>query len=171
MDTVPHASAWRLSRVHHIGITVADIERSVRFYRDVLGLTLLRRRSAGAAYIGEQTGYPGARLEVASFTTHPESGITLEIAQYVTHPGPGLEPGTNRPGAAHLCFQVENIHAAYDALRRQGVTFKSAPVAISSGPNEGGFGVYISDPDSFTIELFQPPSPVREVPGQMALMT
>lgn len=57
------AATWRL---HHVGITVSDLERSLHFYRDLLGLTLINRRSSDAAYLGEQTGYAGVRLEVAS---------------------------------------------------------------------------------------------------------
>jgi catechol 2,3-dioxygenase-like lactoylglutathione lyase family enzyme len=55
-------------------------------------------------------------------------------------------------------LQVDDLAATYEALRSQGVEFKSAPVAITAGPNRGGFVVYLHDPDGFTIELFQPPA-------------
>jgi catechol 2,3-dioxygenase-like lactoylglutathione lyase family enzyme len=150
---------------HHVGLTVRDIERSLHFYRDLLGLSLVRRRDADADYLGRQTGYPGVRLKVASLQLgpgpgpdpDPAGGPTLELAQYVTHPGDAADTATNRPGNSHLCFQVADIHALYDALRVQGVLFRSAPVAITAGPNQGGVGVYLSDPDGYTIELYQPP--------------
>ena len=41
-DTQP--AKWQLSDIHHIGLTVSDLERSIQFYRDVLGMTLIRRR-------------------------------------------------------------------------------------------------------------------------------
>lgn len=66
--------------------------------------------------------------------------------------------GTNRPASSHLCFTVGDIRSAYDDLRRKGVRFKSEPVAITSGPNAGGFVVYLFDPDGYTLEIFQPPS-------------
>ena len=81
MQDAVNGAAWHFSQVHHLGLTVTDIERSVRFYRDVLGLTLVRRRSTDAEYIGRQTGYPGARLEIASFRVRPGSGLSLEIVQ------------------------------------------------------------------------------------------
>jgi catechol 2,3-dioxygenase-like lactoylglutathione lyase family enzyme len=155
-------ATWQLSEPHHLGLTVSDIERSVRFYRDVLGLTLMRRRQTDADYVGQQTGYPGVRLEVASFQLSATGRPSLELVQYATHAGPPSDPATNRAGNAHLCFQVDQLHAAYESLRNQGVSFRSPPVAVTSGPNQGGFVVYLLDPDGFTIELFQPPPAAEE---------
>jgi catechol 2,3-dioxygenase-like lactoylglutathione lyase family enzyme len=151
-------ATWQLCGVHHLGLTVSDIERSVHFYRDVLGLTLLRRRSADADYLARQTGYPGVRLEAASFQLAPAGGLVLELVQYLTHAGAETDPATNRAGNTHLCFRVDDIRRAYDALLARGVRFRTPPVAITAGPNEGGFAVYLSDPDHYTIELFQPPA-------------
>ena len=155
MSQSVNLSAWCL---HHVGITVTDIERSICFYRDVLGFALVRRRTADAPYLAEQTGYAGVRLEVASFKPTPSSPQSLELVQYLNHSGGAWKPATNIAGSAHLCFQVDDIHAAYEVLGARGARFKTPPVAITSGPNEGGFGVYIYDPDDFIIELFQPPS-------------
>jgi lactoylglutathione lyase len=78
-----HPLTWQLCGPHHLGLTVSDIESSVHFYRDLLGLTLIRRRSADADYLGRQTGYPGVRLEVASFQLAPDGrpGLGLELVQ------------------------------------------------------------------------------------------
>ncbi len=81
---------------------------------------------------------------------------SLELVQYLTHAGGHREPATNLAGSAHLCFQVDDIHGAYEALKRSWRSVQDAPVAITSGPNEGGLGVYLCDPDGFVIELFQP---------------
>ena len=126
------SAATPLYGLHHVGLTVSDLERSVVFYRDLLGLSLVRRRSADADYLGRQTGYPGVRLEVASFRLAPAGGPTLELVQYVTHAGGATDPATNRAGNSHLCFQVEDIHLAYDALRRRACAF--APLRSPSRP-------------------------------------
>jgi catechol 2,3-dioxygenase-like lactoylglutathione lyase family enzyme len=153
--------AWQLVDLHHVGLTVSDIERSVRFYRDTLGMTLVRRRTADADYIGQQTGFPGVRLEVASFQASPGSRQSLEVVKYATHAGPPCEQATNRAGCAHVCLVVSDLRAAYVSLREQGVRFKTEPVTITSGPNQGGLTVYLFDPDGFVIELFQPPREVN----------
>ena len=54
---------------------------------------------------------------------------------------------------------MTDLRACYAALQAQGVRFKSAPVTIMAGPNQGGLVVYFFDPDGYTLELFQPVQP------------
>ena len=149
---------WRLDDVHHLGLTVADIERSIIFYRDLLGLTLHRRRPhVDNDYVALQTGYDGVVLNVASFKVSADSPQSLEVVQYMNHSGPPAETATNRPGNSHLCLTVNDLRACYADLKAKGVRFKSEPVTITAGPNTGGLVVYFSDPYDYTLELFQPP--------------
>jgi catechol 2,3-dioxygenase-like lactoylglutathione lyase family enzyme len=152
-------SDWQLTGLHHICLTVSDLDRSVEFYRDLLGMTFVGQRETEADYVSQQTGYPGLRLAVASFTINPTSEEIINLVQYMTQSGQPSDQATNRPGNSHVCAFVDDIDAAYRELRAKGVSFQSEPVAITSGPNEGGFVVYLHDPDGYTIELFQPPAP------------
>ncbi len=155
-STLP--AAWRLQRAHHVGITVSDIEQSIAFYHDVLGLDLVGRRSrVDADYVARQTGYPGVQLSVASLRTH-QGGPSIELAQYLNHAGGSTATATNQAGNSHLCLVVTDLRACYAALSAKGVRFNSEPVTVTSGPNEGGLVVYLADPDGYTIELFQPPN-------------
>lgn len=158
MESNPHRG-WRIGAANHVGLTVADIERSIRFYRDTLGMELIRRRPrVDDDYVQRQTGYPGVVLNVASFKPSPNSSVTLEVVQYMTHAGEPADPATNRAGSGHLCLLVDDLKACYEELRAKGVRFKSEPVRITAGPNEGGYVVYFLDPDGYPLELFQPPS-------------
>ena len=149
----------KVESVYHTGFTVSDIERSIEFYRDVLGLQLHRRQQGTAAYLSTITGFDGVTLEIALLQTPDGSGM-LELLQYVSHPAPATDRATNRPGNAHLCFKVADVHQACAELRQRGVHLISAPVEITAGVNKGAFGIYLRDPDGFTIELFQPaPTP------------
>ena len=160
-DATP-ATTWELTDIHHIGMTVSDIDRSVRFYRDVLGMTLIRRRQVSADYVAQQTGYEGVELSVASFKISPDSKQSLEIVQYMNHVGEPSDQATNRPGNSHLCVLVRDFYACYEDLKANDVRFKSEPVTITSGPNKGGMVVYLYDPDGHTIELFQPASGAKK---------
>jgi catechol 2,3-dioxygenase-like lactoylglutathione lyase family enzyme len=146
----------KVESLYHVGFTVSDIERSIEFYRDALGLSLYRRQQGTAEYVGRITGFPGVRLEVALMRLSDGSGM-LELLQYVSHPAPATPRETNRPGNAHLCLKVADIHTAAAELRRRGVTLISDPVEVPAGIHQGAWGLYLRDPDGFTVELFQPP--------------
>jgi len=153
------SNTWQLGRLHHLGVTVADIDRSIEFYRDILGMELVGRRPCvDADYVAKQTGYPGVQLSVASFRVCADSPQTLEVVQYLNCPGEPVDQATNRPGNTHLCILVDDLQGAFDDLSQQGVQFKSDPVTITAGPNEGGLVVYFYDPDGYPMEMFQPPA-------------
>ena len=152
-------TTWKLADLHHLGITVSDIERSISFYRNVLRMELIRRRpSVKTDYVAQQTGYGGLEVSVASFRVSPTSRQTLEVVQYLNRAGEPSDQATNRPGNTHLCLLVNNLRACYAELKEKGIRFKSEPITITSGPNEGGLVVYFFDPDGYTLELFQPPA-------------
>jgi catechol 2,3-dioxygenase-like lactoylglutathione lyase family enzyme len=146
----------KVEALYHVGFTVSDIERSVEFYRDVVGLTLYRRFTGTAPYLGTITGFPGATIEIALLRT-PDGHGMLELLQYVSHPAAATERDTNRPGNAHVAFKVSDIDSACAELRQRGARLISDPVAITAGVHTGGRAVYARDPDGFTIELYQPP--------------
>jgi catechol 2,3-dioxygenase-like lactoylglutathione lyase family enzyme len=147
-----------IAAMAHTGFTVADIERSITFYRDILGLTLVSRQEGQRPYLAVITGLPGVYLKTAYLKVTPAADHVLELLEYTSHPAPPTPRETNRPGNAHLCFRVADIGAAYHTLRAQGVTFIAPPERITSGVNEGAVGCYLRDPDGFTLELFQPPA-------------
>ena len=51
---------------------------------------------------------------------------------------------------------MSDLNAAYRDLQSKGVKFKSNPVPITAGPNQGGLVVYFFDPDGYVLEMFQP---------------
>jgi len=149
--------SWSLSDMHHLGLTVQDIDNSIEFYRDKLGMELIGRRpSVKTDYVAAQTGYESVELNVASFKISSTSRQRLEVVQYMNHRGEVSDQSTNRAGNSHLCLLVDDLRACYENLKAQEVRFKSEPVTITAGPNKGGLVVYFYDPDGYTLELFQP---------------
>ncbi len=146
-----------ISGIHHTGLHVHDIERSIVFYRDLIGLELLARRESRADYVADVVGYPGAALQMA-WLRHPGGGPILELLQYVEPAGTPVDTSTPNPGTAHVCFYVPDIGATYERLKKAGVKFKSSgPVNITQGISRGGRAIYFTDPDTITLELIQPP--------------
>jgi lactoylglutathione lyase len=147
----------------HTSFTVADLERSIRFYRDELGLELVHEQEQSNEYTRIFVGYPDAHLRVAQFALaasadNPRSGHIIELVQYLAPVGEPVHPERYQPGAAHLAFQVDDTHALYERLLAKGVHFISEPVAITAGINAGGATVYLEDPDGNTLEFVTAPS-------------
>jgi catechol 2,3-dioxygenase-like lactoylglutathione lyase family enzyme len=143
---------------HHTSFTVGDIDRSVEFFRDRLGLALLGRRDIADEYFGRIVGLPGCRVRAALFCI-PNSNHHVELFQYLAPAGAPVTPRPCDPGSSHLALLVDDLPARHARLRGEGVEFAGEPVRIDAGPNAGGYGVYLRDPNGILIELFQPPRP------------
>lgn len=156
--------------IWHTSFTVADLEASLAFYCGLLGLELVHRQVQHNEYTARLVGFEGAHLEVAMLCVPGEpvgpSGHHLELVEYRHPRGCSLEAQTNQPGAPHLAFVADDIHADFARLKSQGVRFKAEePVAIEAGVNKGGFTIYFLDPDGITLEMVQPP---RRLDASMA---
>ncbi len=146
-----------VSRLHHTGYTVSDLDRSLRFYRDLLGCELIATQEKRGGYLAEIVGYPDAHVRMAHLRA-PESDHIIELFQYMT-PEPegwGIEPRS--VGITHVCFLVSDLKATHERLLDAGIEFYSPPVEIDTGINTGGWALYLRDPDHITVELFQRPA-------------
>jgi lactoylglutathione lyase len=161
-----------LHEVFHFSFTVSDIEASIRWYRDVLGLELVHRQRQDNDYTRTLVGMPGAVLEVAQFrlpgTAPAMSTHLLELVEYDEGAGERIPLRTNNVGVAHLAFVVTGIQDEYERLRSLGVEFRNRPVEIAEGVNRGGYSCYFSDPDGITLELIQPSRERQEQYGILA---
>jgi catechol 2,3-dioxygenase-like lactoylglutathione lyase family enzyme len=134
--------------MHHMGLTVSELDRSVAFYTK-LGYQLTDRITEEGAEVELGTGVPGANLEVAMLEGPNDS--RLELIRYLRPADVPAGMPNNRIGAAHLCVEVEDVDLAYDELRAEGVEFLSEPITHESGIR----WVYCRDPDGVTAELLQ----------------
>ena len=144
--------------LHHTGLTVRDLDASLRFYRDLLGMEVLFEAEREGGYFGAIVGYPDACVRMAHLAL-PGSEHRLEIFEYI-RPQPRGDPGEPRDvGITHVCLAVADIEALHRRLAAAGIDFYSEPVLVDQGASAGGWGVYLRDPDGITVELFQPPRP------------
>ena len=152
----------RVAEIFHTGLTVSDLDRSIAFYRDLLGLELVTRWESAQPYLRTIVGFPDAELRIALLripgVAAGGSGHHLELLEYRSPRGVRGDPRTCNPGNVHVSFMVEDLDAAYAELSARGVRFKSAPVQIDHGRNRGAKAVYLLDPDDITLELVQPSS-------------
>ena len=124
-------------RMLHTMIRVGDLDRSITFYTEVLGMKLLRRKD-----------YPGGKFTLAFVGYGDEAGHTvLEL----THnwDTDSYDLGT---GYGHIALAVEDAAAACDAIREKG-----GNVVREAGPMKHGGSViaFVEDPDGYKIELIE----------------
>ena len=129
-----------IRKLDHAAMLVKDVERSCRFYGQVLGMEQIPRPST--------FNFPGAWLSKGSFQIHligeAEAGRAAQV-------NPGYRRDEMARGyGAHVAFEVDDLEAALHHLRVH-------DVEIVGGPRPRGDGVqqlYICDPDGYIIELF-----------------
>lgn len=149
-----------LTGIFHFSFTVDDIERSKDFYGRVLGLELVHEMRHNHPYTSRQIGFEHADLLVAAYRIpglQPQSSShVLELIEYRHPKGVQIDTSTNNTGSAHLAFVTDDIFADYERLKTEGVEFRSAPVRIEAGVNEGGYTIYFRDCNGITLEMVQP---------------
>jgi catechol 2,3-dioxygenase-like lactoylglutathione lyase family enzyme len=139
----------------HVGLHVSDIERSIRYYRDVIGLEEVERRTRDDEYLGVLTGYPDVRLDTC-LLVDPVSGIMFELLVVLSSSGTPAEPATANPGTVHICFIVDDVDAIYRRAIASGHEAINEPLTPTAGRWKGGRSVYLLDPDRIRVELVQP---------------
>jgi lactoylglutathione lyase len=141
--------------IHHTGFTVSDLDRSIAFYVEQLGCEVLARHERRGGYMADLLRLPDAHVRLAQLRP-PAGGHVLELMQFL-EPAPlttALEP--RLIGAAHVCFDVEDLEAMHARLTAAGVPTHGALVRMDSGPNAGGGSVYVLDPDGIVVQLREP---------------
>ncbi|MEZ4595719.1 MAG: VOC family protein [Chloroflexota bacterium] len=159
-----------VTRPHHVGIQVADLERSVAFYRDLLGFQLLFQWNPQLEYVRTVTGYPDADIHAAVLAFPGDTGLTLEILEYRGVPRAPVDTRTANPGTAHIAVVVDDCDALYATLVARQVRTVSAPVTPTAGPNAGGRLVYAIDPDGIRVELISTRRAVTEFSQEEATL-
>lgn len=148
-----------LTAVHHIGATVADLDRALAFWQPFLGVEARWRTVLDRPYLGQVTGYADVRIDAAVIDL--PGGGALELLDYAVAERGEPDPATARPGNVHVCLRTENIEEDFARAVELGATpVGEAPVEIAAGPNRGAKACYLRVPDGITVELFQPQEPL-----------
>jgi lactoylglutathione lyase len=149
----------------HVGICVSDLERSRRFYRDVLGFKEVAELRIGGAPTDTLLGLPGMELHALWLD---RDGRRIELLHY---PQPGaVGPAEPRPmnqrGLTHLALRVSDLDGVLAALRAAGgQVLESTRVA---NPEYRARLVFATDPDGTRIELVEAPGDPTLAPGDPA---
>jgi lactoylglutathione lyase len=141
----------------HTGLTVSDLDRSLRFWRDGLGLVEAFSQEKQGGYLAAIVGEPEAHVRMTQLE-FPGGGHRLELFQYLAPPGGQARLRPPDVGFAHVCVTVEEIEPVLERLVAAGGTPVSPPIEVDTGANRGGRALYVRDPDGHVVELFTPPT-------------
>jgi glyoxylase I family protein len=145
-----------ISGIHHGCITVSDMERSKKWYQEVLGLKLITEFYLDVPELGTGVGVPGAQLKGAMLQHgEGENVAMIELLHYVSPIGKSWDSDVpmNNIGCTHIAFATENaIDDLYKELVGKGVKFYSPPQTIELEGDAVKF-CYFKDPDGITLEL------------------
>jgi lactoylglutathione lyase len=145
----------KIVKAHHFGVTVSDVERSVAFYRDLLGLELIRISDrANLPSYDKILGYADVRLRIA-ILQHPVNEFVLELVQYMNPPSEPREQENRYVGAAHCAFEVDDVDAVYQRLTEAGHGAIHPPTDVVRDGQRVARAMYALDPDGISIEMFQ----------------
>lgn len=136
--------------INHMCFTVQNMDLSIPFYRDILGLELIDVTNRNPEFSEKVTGIKGAELKIAYFKVH---SCAIELIQYLNPPGDKIDTSTNNIGSSHICIVIEDFIKTIEFLKSKNVEIVSDEICIiPAGPNRGRGVIYFHDPDNNTIE-------------------
>ena len=142
-----------LLRLTHVGICVSDMERSLRFYRDLLGFRFEHDLHVEGEPSDTLLRLRGVRLDAAYLQ---RDGIRIELLRFASPPAPRPRVrAMHEHGLTHLSFRVADIDATLAALRAAGERVLDDTVIRI--PDFHAAACFVVDPDGQLIELVQSP--------------
>jgi catechol 2,3-dioxygenase-like lactoylglutathione lyase family enzyme len=160
IKSMSRSQLFRIIAADHTGITVSNLERSLAFWRDLLGFELSHTAHQTGEMASEITGVAGAEIKLA--VVKAPGGHKIELLEYLAPPERkrhvDLRPCDD--GSVHVALIVDDLDAILSAINASGWKAAGKPQTLQSGPNAGKRVVYVRDPDGTTIEFMQQPRTV-----------
>jgi lactoylglutathione lyase len=147
-----------VTRLHHTGLTVANMDRSLGFYVGILRFDVVSRRVIDQPWLARLIDLDIAVVDAVDLAI-PGTDEVLQLFQFSVPSTEPVVPRMSAPGSAHVAFIVEGVHELLDRFAAAGILPLAPAVAITSGANAGGTLVCVRDPDGIIVELFEAPVP------------
>lgn len=138
--------------IHHAGVTVSDLDRSLNFYVGLLDLVESGRFERSGDHVDTVTGYPNSVIKQA-FVRPSHGDSVIELLQYVDGHPTSIDPDNHHAGAVHIAVEVDDLDATLARLGQEGIHPLFTPFQAGAGPLEGRTVTYVTDPDNVRVEL------------------
>ena len=138
--------------VHHVGITVRDLEESLQWYERIFDVKPEFIAEGTGPDLARAVGVPDVNLRFAFLRF---GSCVLELLHYDNDRQETFDRSNADVGSAHVCIEVPDLQKAYADLQAKGIEFLAPPLHIDDGPLAGGAFVYFKDPNGVTLEVSQ----------------
>ncbi len=140
-----------MAGIRHTGIVVSDLDKSLGFYQDLLGLRIVKRMDESGEYIDNMCALKGVKVTTVKMAA--DDGDLIELLYFHSHPMlAARKEGMNRIGVSHVAFTVDDLGAEYERLQAKGVAFNAPP---QNSPDGYAKVTFCKDPDGNLIELVE----------------
>lgn len=146
-------STFKVFGFNHTAFVVRDLDRTIGFFRDLLGFELISRAPRDGDIIGAMTDLAGIDIEIAHLDGLNHR-IELILYKAPAERGGGL-PRIVQDGSGHIALDVDDPEAAVNAAAAYGLRPVGKIVTIDAGPNEGRKVVYLQSDDGLSVEFIQ----------------
>ena len=136
--------------VRHVGIVVSDMEKSLKFYRDLLGLKIKSLVNEEGEFLDNMLAHKNVKNKVAKLVTEQGNAL-VELIDSRSY-GNKKDRDFFTIGASHFAFTVDDLEKTYDYLVKNGVKFTAPPQQTPDGFAKVTF---CEDHDGTPIELVQ----------------
>ena len=139
--------------MRHAGLVVRDLDISLVFYQELLGLSVFKRMKETGHYIERVVGITGASLEWVKLQA--ADGSLLELIQYnstTDTPQKVKNAPSDQLGCSHVAFTVKNLDLLHKTLVDKGYNCNSEPQMSPDGMVKV---MYCHDPDGIILELVE----------------
>jgi catechol 2,3-dioxygenase-like lactoylglutathione lyase family enzyme len=140
-----------ITQIRHTGLVVADLEKALHFWRDILGFRIEKQMDESGSHIDAMMGLKNVLLTTVKMTA-PEGGM-IELLYFHSHPD--LPAWLGRPystGFTHIAITVINLDDAYEKLSSAGAEFFAHP---QYSPDGAVKVIYCKGPEGVLLELVE----------------
>ena len=139
-----------IKEVRHIGIVVTNMENSLKFYRDQLGLKIIKDMDEQGNYLDNMLSLNDVHVRTVKLSAN-ENTTLVELLEFESHNDNKIR-NFYTIGASHVAFTVDDIEKLYVDLSEKNIKFNAIPQKSPDGLVKVTF---CKDPDGTPIELVE----------------
>ncbi len=120
-----------IKNIRHTGIVVNDLDASLYFYKELLGLKIIKQLDESGSYIEHVLGLQAVKVTTVKMAT--PDGQMIELLKYYSHESEKTARRIYDTGLTHIAFTVDDLNSEYNRLKSEGVLFNAPPQLSPDG--------------------------------------